>query len=525
MQNSHNQNATLSEGFRQIAKGNYRTLHARSIELIKKNVEDPVPYFLLGMIAIDHRNVAKAVSLFERAIQFDNSSALYYAHLGRALTLLNDQVKAREAAEAASARPIEDAHVADTAGVVFSRTGFHEKAIPLFERAVALDNRPANFHYNLASSRQFIGDFDGARSAYLATLEREPTHFRAWSSLISLSKQTEANEKTAELERLFERHQGQADAQLHFGHALAKTLEDLGEFEQSLTWLHRAKELKRSSLGYKVENDLALFDAAEETTRLSDPQQTVDVDDAPIFIVGLPRTGTTLVDRIISSHPDVTSAGELNTFAGLIKRASGTSSNLVLDPETLRASSGINLSKIGASYVQQTAALARGAGRFTDKMPLNFFYAGLIHRALPNARIIALRRGALDSCLSNYRQLFSTGFSYYNYTFDLEDTAAYYKAFDRLMIHWRKKLPADRFTEVHYENIVYEQEEETRRLLSFCCLDWNEACLRFHENEAPVSTASSVQVRQPLYSGSIGRWKRYGDTFDALKVSLGELAT
>ena len=148
----------------------------------------------------------------------------------------------------------------------------------------------------------------------------------------------------------------------------------------------------------------------------------------------------------------------------------------------------------------------------------------MIHRALPDARIVALRRGAMDSCLSNFRQLFSTQFSFYNYTFDLDDTAVFYREFDGLMSYWRDTLPNNRFMEIRYEDIVFDQENQTRRLLEFCGLDWEEACLRFHENAAPVSTASSVQVRQPLYSGSIGRWKKYGDKLDSLKHALGDLA-
>src|SRR5262249_4488492 len=144
-----------------------------------------------------------------------------------------------------------------------------------------------------------------------------------------------------------------------------------------------------------------------------------------------------------------------------------------------------------------------------DKMPLNFFYAGLILRALPNARIICLQRDAMDSALSNYRQLFATSFTYYNYAFSLGDTARYVVAFNRLMMFFREALPNDRFTEARYEDLVANQEDETRRLLTFCDLDWDPACLDFHENKAAVATASSVQVRQPLYSTSIGRWRRY----------------
>jgi hypothetical protein len=198
-------------------------------------------------------------------------------------------------------------------------------------------------------------------------------------------------------------------------------------------------------------------------------------------------------------------------------------STLVLDEETLKTARGIQLEAAAKAYLTQTKPLAAGAPYMVDKMPLNFFYAALMAAAFPKVKIVALRRGAMDSCLSNFRQLFSTQFSYYNYTFDLDDTAYFYRLFDDLMSHWRDVLPADRFMEVHYEDIVHNQEHQTRALLDFCGLPWEEACLRFHENTAAVSTASSVQVRQPLYSGSIGRWKKYGSKLDDLQTALGDL--
>ncbi len=193
----------------------------------------------------------------------------------------------------------------------------------------------------------------------------------------------------------------------------------------------------------------------------------------------------------------------------------------MLDTETLAATSGINFSDIGERYLNDTKHLARGSARFTDKMPLNFFYAGLIHQAMPDARIVILRRNPLDSCLSNFRQLFSTGFSYYNYALSIDDTAEYYMAFENLIEHWKQNLPGNRVHEIYYEDIVKDQENQTRQLLDFCELSWDENCLRFHENTAPVSTASSVQVRQPLYAGSVGRWQKYGDRIDGLRKKLG----
>nr|WP_225444725.1 sulfotransferase [Pseudomarimonas arenosa] len=230
----------------------------------------------------------------------------------------------------------------------------------------------------------------------------------------------------------------------------------------------------------------------------------------PIFIVGLPRTGTTLVERILSSHPQVFAAGELSHFATALKRAAATASPYVLDAETLRAAADLDLAAVGRSYIDSTRPRTGHTPRFIDKMPLNVVLAGVIRAALPKARIICLRRHPLDSCLSNYRQLFATGFTYYHYAYDLIDCGRYWLGFDRLVAHWRAEL-GDRFMEVHYEQVVEDIESQARRLLAFVGLPWDPRCIDFHQNQAPVATASSAQVREPLYRRAVGRWQRYQD--------------
>lgn len=511
----------LRKGLALIEQKNYEPAHQLAIKLIHEHPENPAPYFLLARIAFEHRNYVKADELYQRATELDPADPLFLSSYGQFLVGIGRQQPALKYADRAAALPVDDAFVADIIGVIYSRTGFHEKAVPYFEKAVRLNPAPANFHYNLGASLQFSGDFVGAEAAYKRTIKRQPDAYRALSSLVSLSRQTADSNFLPELEGLFAAKDNDPDARLHLGHAIAKTLEDLDHYAESFDWLQRAKQLKRETLGYDVQTDLQLFSAATKSVDRRTARSEQHSNEAPIFVIGLPRTGTTLVDRILSSHPDVTAAGELNTFAGLIKDLAQSSSNRVLDVETLDQVLGEDLADLGHGYIEATRNLARGAPRFTDKMPLNFFYAGLIHKALPDARIIALRRDPTDSCLSNFRQLFSTAYSFYNYSFDLSDTAVYFKAFDKLMAHWRSVLPAERFMELHYEDIVNAQEKETRRLLAFCDLPWDEACLRFHENAAPVSTASSVQVRQPLYSGSIGRWTKYGDRLGELKNQLG----
>ena len=509
----------------------YRDAHAQAIARLKADGRDAEAVCALGLIALDHDNQAKALELLSQAVALAPNDAMMHAQKARALTLIGRQAEAREAVETAADLQARQndlrAPVNDIIGVVLSRVGLHAKAVPFFERVVRADPKPANPHYNLAASLQFSGEFDAAETAYLNALDRDPDNYRAMSALSALRKQTETSNRLEALEQAFERLSDNPDAALHIGHAIAKTLEDLGDYPNSLDWLKKAKARKKAEVGHNIQWDLDLLKAAQRT--FPSPAHETDPDaSAPLFVTGLPRTGTTLVERILSSHPDVRSVGELNTFADLIKRAMKTPSRYVLDPPTFEAAREADLSGVGGAYMDFVRSLLSSMGapeaRSVDKMPLNILNAGLIHRALPNARIIVLRRGATDSCLSNFRQLFSTGHSYYNYSFDLIDTARYYRAFDALVDHWARHLPADRFLQIAYEDIVFDQDAQTRRLLDFCDLEWDERCLRFHENDAPVSTASSVQVRQPLYSGSIGRWTRYGDRVEELRNALGDLA-
>ncbi|MEP4052980.1 MAG: sulfotransferase [Litorimonas sp.] len=516
---------TLISGLNLLRQKAYKAVHIDSVRAIENDVGAPVPYFLLGVLAFDHQNYGKALELFKRARRLDPSEIYFPAYEAMVLSTLRRSNEARLAADTASEIIGQNAHLRDMLGVVYSRCGFHEKAIVHFKEAVKLNKSEPNYFYNLAASLQFLGNFEAAKAAYRSVLDLNPSHHRAWSSYVSLDKQTEENNHLQTLKELFRRPSSSTDAKLHFGHAIAKTLEDMNRHEASLTWLKKAKTEKRTEFPFDRSGAAAVFKAATKHKEFSGQSGTFDQKTVPIFVVGLPRTGTTLVDRILSSHSQVTSAGELDAFAEQIKILAGTNSPLVLDAETLEAAGGIAVEAAAEAYLSQTELLAAGSPFMVDKMPLNFFYGALIARAFPKVKIIALRRGAMDSCLSNFRQLFSTQFSYYNYTFDLDDTAFFYRLFDDLMAHWRETLPADRFMEIHYEDIVHDQVNQTRKLLDFCDLDFEEACLRFHENTAAVSTASSVQVRQPLYSGSIGRWKKYGNKLDDLNTALKGLVS
>lgn len=515
--------AGLDEAEQRLAARDYRGAHTLILAAIGADDTDARAWFLMGVIAADHGNAARAAELFEKAAALGTDDARIEAYLARARMALSDAPGARDAVNRAISLRPADPLTQDTIGVVLARLGDHAAALAWFEVATAGAPGVAAYWYNLGISREFLGDFAGAEAALLTSLGLDKEQPRAWWALTGLRRQTPQDGRAGDLEALFARSGQDAAATQQLGHALAKTWEDLGEPLKALQWLEQAKAPRRAATGYRSQADEALFEAA---ARAHLAPGAGAASERPVFIVGLPRTGTTLLDRILSSHHQVASAGELTAFGLALKRGAATPSPLMLDPPTFAAASGVDPRELGAAYLAATDGLAPpGKTRLIDKMPLNVLYAGLIHEALPEARIICLRRHPLDAVLANYRQLFATEFPYYDYALSLEDTARYYVMFDHLVAHWRARLPADRFTEVAYEDLVAGLEGEARRLVAFLGLDWDPACLAFHENAAPVSTASAVQVRAPLYASSVGRWKGYGAALDGARAVLGNLTT
>jgi tetratricopeptide (TPR) repeat protein len=499
-----------------LNRRDFRRAHELCLQILGVDPAHADALFLLAMIAAEHGNFAKALEVLDRAIAIDAGQSEYHAQRGRCLIAMQ---RSREAFEAAT-RALElgpgDALTFDTIGVVMTRAGAHAEALDPFRRAVALRSTDASFQYNLGAALQFAGEFGPAEEAYRKALAADRKHHRAWSALAQVTKAPFSATEIAELERQLAAKPSE-DVELHLCHALAKHCEDLGRYSESFRYLERGKRRKRLARTKQFAENEALFAAAKRTA--ASPAGAGYESTEPIFIVGMPRTGTTLVERILSNHPAVFAAGELMSFGLELKRLTGTRSNRVLDPETLAAASHVHPRVLGEAYVASTRPRTGQQPRFIDKMPLNFFYAPLIHRALPNAKIICLRRNALDACLSNYRQLLTTAFSYYDYAYDLLDTGRYYVLFDDLARHWRANIAAN-YTEVHYESVVEHTEREARRLVEFCGLPWDPACLEFDRNTAPVATPSAVQVRQPIYRTAVERWRKYETELAPLRTLL-----
>lgn len=409
-----------------------------------------------------------------------------------------------------------DARALFGAAMAYRISGDYEAALAQLSRLCQLE--PSNTHYlhELGQTQEYFGRFDEAIASYSAALKAEPLNYKAWQALVQLQKQTIANNHITELERQFALPDD-GWRSLHIGHALARTYEDLGDTAKSFEWLARAKQHRRRLHPYAPAREADLARAAQAAN--PGAGEGCDASD-PIFVVGLPRSGTTLLDRILSSHPQVTSAGEITNFLLLAKLMSGSTTPASLDTDMLGRAGQIDLARLGRAYIDSTRPLTGAAPHFVDKAPSNYFLAPLILRALPNARIVCMRRHPLDSCLSNYKQVFPFDDRYYDYVYDLAWTAEKFVVFDRLTTHWRETLPADRFMLLQYEDLVANQDARTRELLAFCGLPWDERTLTFHENAAGVSTPSARQVRQAMNAGAVGRWAKYGALLDPARAVL-----
>jgi Flp pilus assembly protein TadD len=489
-----------------LVENNRSAAHRYATMLVRGNDKDAEGYFLLGVTEASGGRVRLGIEHLNRAVAL-NPQGEYRAQLAKLQILVREDGEAAATLREAEQAPPEDALSRDTMGCVYARLGDHAAALIHFNEAVRREPRSIEYRYNQAVTLNFLGRTDEAEAALEALIALAPDNARAHHLLASLRKQTPAHNHIARLNQTRARARDGRD-RLLLGYALTKELEDVGQPAEALDMLCAANAEHRATLPYSFARDAALFDAVEASWPLPEAPGYAPAD-APIFVLGMPRTGTTLVDRILSSHPAMESAGELQAMPLAVKKAAGTRTPTVMDPETIAAAARTDMGAVGRDYLERAHHHRRDSRlRFTDKFPGNFLYAGFIARALPAARIVCLRRNPMDTVLSNFRNLFAVSSRYYDYSYDLLDIAAYYVRFDRLMARWREVLPG-RLIEVRYEDLIRDQEGETRRLLAHCQLAWSDDCLSFHTSDAPVSTPSAAQVRRPIYADSVARWKQH----------------
>lgn len=475
--------------------------------------------FIAGVAALQLSRLPAATQLLHRAVACEPGRADYRAQLARALVMQHRMQEALQEADAVARLAPPDASTWSTLGAVYSKAQAHDRASAAFRNAAALAPSNSGYRFDLATSLMYDGALEAAEREFETCIALDPRNWRAYLALANARRQTPERNHVTSLRNRLSRHPLPADAVAHLNLALAKELEDLGQFEEALDRYARGKRVFREVLGPSAAHDDALFDAIERYFEDAPRQVDGHASEEPIFVLGMPRSGTTLVDRILSRHSRVSSAGELGHFGAALHRATRPPVRSLVDIIEHLPRDRMDWAALGRAYVDSTRPLTGHTPRFVDKMPHNFLYAGFIAQALPRARIVCLQRDPMDTCLSNFRQLFAPESPYHRYSFDLLDTGRYYLRYHRLMRMWRTRFPG-RILEVRYERLVTHQRDTTAEILDFCGLAWENNCLSFERATGPVPTASAVQVRAGLNRDSLHRWRRYGAGLDPLRRLL-----
>jgi tetratricopeptide (TPR) repeat protein len=487
------------------------------------------------------RNWAGALQGIDQALALHAKDARFLIYRGQCLMALGRRPDAFAAAADAERCALADPTIRDAAGTLYSYGGAHRQALAAYDRAVSLAPRNPQFLYNRATVRRFLGLLAEAEADYDLVIALKPTDFEAYKNRADLRTQTAARNHVAELETVISRYVAEPETmtsrrvaepasvnsapiadwqgEVQLRYALAKEYEDIGDYPQSFEQLSRGAQKRREHLRYDVANDVAtvqwIIDAYPEAPAGAPRDES---EEAPIFIVGLPRSGTTLAERILGSHSELYAAGELDCFALALVAAVRSRTGRAQMPrrELVANSAAVDFAALGRDYLRRAREASPGSGRFIDKMPLNYLYCGLIRRALPNAKLVHLTRHPMAVCYAMYKTLFKDG---YPFSYNLEEIASYYLAYWRLMAHWRDTLPGA-ILDLSYEALIADQLGETRRLLEFCGLDWQEACAQFDANPAASTTASAAQIRRPIYDSSLSQWRHYEKQLAPLRRRL-----
>lgn len=403
----------------------------------------------------------------------------------------------------------------DMAGDAYFAMGLYEQAWPLYEQASRLQPSIDVFQAHMASCSVYLGKIDLAKSIYRNLLKRNSRHQKTHYEFAQLDRARDGRH-IKQMLKVLRKGDPNPASNIYLFYALGKEYEDLGLWNESFRFYKKGGDAVKSVANYNVADDVRLMDKIIETCTaewLVSCPATRNTEKTPVFIVGLPRTGTTLTDRILSSHSQVQSAGESQLLQMVLRDGTRAGNQIGITTEQIEAASKRDPGLIAQAYVDAISHRLGDEPYFIEKLPENVLYLGFIAKAWPNARIVHLHRHPMDTCFAVYKQ------SFFRFAYSLDDLAEYYLAYDRLSRHWREML-GPRLVELNYEDLVGDQETQTRRLLEAVGLEFEEVCLRFDQNVAPVATASSVQVREKVHTRSVGKWKKFERQLQPLRDRL-----
>lgn len=475
----------------------------------------------LGNLCIASLRYHEAITAFETVLSLEPDHIHAHFNLGAVFALLERFREAVPHFERVLALQPDHRQAQLNLAKTLSALQQDAAALPYYDKFIAAEPATAETYACKSWSLRALGRFGEAREHVLRAIALAPDPAAFYVALGNLARFSDDDPHLARMEELL-REPAALPPQVRWGllFAVAKADADRGHLGRSFDHLLEANTLKRQRTAY---DEAATLRRMVETRALFSAdfmhrhRGQGDPSPAPIFVIGMPRSGTTLVEQILASHPNVFGAGELTEFQAAIERQTGSDDGAGPNLAQLQAWTGGEFRRLGAEYVAAIRPLAPAADRFTDKLPGNFLFAGLIHLALPNSRIVHMRRDPVDTCFSCFSILFGGNLPF---AYDLGELGRYYRAYQALMEHWRAVLPAGVMIEIAYEDVVDDIEGQARQLLDHCGLPWHDACLKFHETRRVVHSSSAAQVRQPIFRSSVGRWLAYKDRLQPLLDAL-----
>ena len=474
-------------------------------------------YFNLGVAFHQTGQLGEAIISYERAISIKHAYPTAHNNLGLIALSQGQLDNALKSFEWAVAYSPEYAEAHNSLGAALQELKQFEKAKVSFKKAVALNPQYAQGLHNLAILCEIINLPDEASEYYEKALAVDPNYAEAYRNQSRTKKYKQNDPQIAQMQSIYSNDNLSISDKVHINFALAKVNEDLGNQKDFFKHLDEGSRLRKKQLNYNI-NETEEFHSSLVRLFSEDKPKIKKLslgplDIRPIFIVGMPRSGTSLVEQIISSHHSVHGAGELNNFKNevtpALKNYIGNLTNTINEDDLL---------SIRKNYIKSLMDLNVSEKIITDKMPVNFRMIGLILTAIPEAKIIHLTRNPKATCWSNYKHYFANE---NGFTFDQEDLARFFILYQELMGFWHKSFP-NKIHDISYERLTTHQEDETQKLLKYCELDWDNNCLNFHKNTRAVHTASASQVRQKMYQGSSDAWKKYEKFLQPLIMGLNQ---
>ncbi len=508
---------TLRQGFALLNQGQVNEAAHCARRLLGAKPDLVEAHFLVGLIALEMRDTKNAVHAFGSVTKLKPDHAAAWANLARLFVQMGHNARADQALQQAVVHNDNVPVVMDLIATVHARLGDQQEAARWNQKA--LDSQPEHipFLINMANNHMFFDRLDEADSLLGKVFSQVPGHPNGHWLKSGLRKARDYSH-VDEMRALVADEAQHPRALAFLYYALGKELEDLEDWHAAFNAFAHGAANRRRTLDFDEQREIDMFHAFEEifTEDWLQDGPAGNESCAPIFVVGQPRTGTTLVERIMTAHSQVHSAGELQQLGQCIRRLSNYSAETQYAPELARAGSAVDPRRLGDAYLQTTQKFQGSTPRFVDKLPPNYLFIPLILKALPNAKIVHLQRNPMDACFASFKQLFADA---YPHSYEQGEMARHHARYFRLMDVWRQRF-GDRFFDISYEQTAANLEPNARALIEYLELPWEDACLDFHKQDTAVTTASAVQVRQPAHTRSIGRWRRYETQLAPMRQAL-----